>query len=67
MATNRFLLRAAVLVSCKRLGFGTTVLCEVVSMMDGISRVCDEESWMNWFRTVLHGSLETSISAARVN
>jgi hypothetical protein len=36
-------------------------------MMDGKSRVCEEERWMNWLRTVFHGSLETSISAAVVN
>jgi hypothetical protein len=36
-------------------------------MMDGKSRVCEEERWMNGFRTVFNGSLEMSISAAGVN
>jgi hypothetical protein len=38
-------------------------------MMDGKSRVrvYEEERRMNWLRAVFHGSLETSISAARVN
>lgn len=36
-------------------------------MMDGKSRVCEEERWMNWFGIVFHGSLQTSISAVGVN